>query len=42
MCGSIGDAAGQSLMADKNFPVGGEGGIVFFKKKNILNVLKIF
>ncbi|CCC77983.1 DegT/DnrJ/EryC1/StrS family aminotransferase [Lactiplantibacillus plantarum] len=31
MCGSIGDAAGQSLMADKNFPAGGEGGIAFFK-----------
>ena len=31
VCGSIGDAAGQSLMADKNFPVGGEGGIAFFK-----------
>jgi dTDP-4-amino-4,6-dideoxygalactose transaminase len=31
MCGSIGDAAGQSLMADKNLPVGGEGGIAFFK-----------
>jgi perosamine synthetase len=30
ICGSIGDAAGQSLMADKNFPVGGEGGIAFF------------
>lgn len=33
ICGSIGDAAGQSLMADKNFPVGGEGGISFFKKE---------
>jgi perosamine synthetase len=30
VCGSLGDAAGQSLMADKNFPVGGEGGIAFF------------
>jgi perosamine synthetase len=30
MCGSFGDAAGQSLMADKNFPLGGEGGIAFF------------
>ncbi|WFE20247.1 DegT/DnrJ/EryC1/StrS family aminotransferase [Solwaraspora sp. WMMD937] len=30
MCGSLGDAAGQSLMADKNFPLGGEGGIAFF------------
>ncbi|WP_158850898.1 aminotransferase class I/II-fold pyridoxal phosphate-dependent enzyme [Saccharothrix deserti] len=30
VAGSIGDAAGQSLMADKNFPVGGEGGIAFF------------
>ena len=28
--GSFGDAAGQSLMADKNFPLGGEGGIAFF------------
>jgi dTDP-4-amino-4,6-dideoxygalactose transaminase len=33
MCGALGDAAGQSLMADKNFPVGGEGGIAFFKTK---------
>jgi len=33
-CGSIGDGAGQSLMADKNFPVGGEGGISFFKDKS--------
>ncbi len=32
-CGSIGDAAGQSLMADKNFPVGGEGGMAFFKTR---------
>ncbi|MFD1885022.1 DegT/DnrJ/EryC1/StrS aminotransferase family protein [Paenibacillus wenxiniae] len=31
LCGSLGDTAGQSLMADKNFPVGGEGGIAFFK-----------
>jgi len=31
ICGSLGDAAGQSLMADKNFPVGGEGGIAFFR-----------
>ncbi|WP_019854052.1 aminotransferase class I/II-fold pyridoxal phosphate-dependent enzyme [Actinopolyspora mortivallis] len=30
MCGSLGTAAGQSLMADKNFPLGGEGGIAFF------------
>jgi dTDP-4-amino-4,6-dideoxygalactose transaminase len=30
MAGSLGDAAGQSLMADKNFPVGGEGGVAFF------------
>lgn len=30
-CGAMGIAAGQSLMADKNFPVGGEGGIAFFK-----------
>ncbi|MFF5563876.1 aminotransferase class I/II-fold pyridoxal phosphate-dependent enzyme [Streptomyces sp. NPDC012623] len=30
VCGSLGDAAGQSLMADKNFPLGGEGGIAFF------------
>jgi dTDP-4-amino-4,6-dideoxygalactose transaminase len=30
IAGSLGDAAGQSLMADKNFPVGGEGGIAFF------------
>lgn len=29
--GSIGHAAGQSLMADKNFGVGGEGGIAFFR-----------
>ncbi|WP_339209322.1 DegT/DnrJ/EryC1/StrS family aminotransferase [Paenibacillus sp. FSL K6-3182] len=33
LAGSIGDSAGQSLMADKNFPVGGEGGIAFFKEK---------
>ncbi|WP_028546549.1 DegT/DnrJ/EryC1/StrS family aminotransferase [Paenibacillus taiwanensis] len=33
VAGSIGDSAGQSLMADKNFPVGGEGGIAFFKEK---------
>ncbi|ANE46378.1 pyridoxal phosphate-dependent enzyme [Paenibacillus swuensis] len=33
LAGSIGDAAGQSLMADKNFPVGGEGGIAFFREK---------
>lgn len=33
LCGSIGDSAGQSLMADKNFPVGGEGGMAFFKKE---------
>ncbi|MFD9405634.1 aminotransferase class I/II-fold pyridoxal phosphate-dependent enzyme [Streptomyces sp. NPDC059989] len=31
VAGSFGDAAGQSLMADKNFPLGGEGGIAFFK-----------
>lgn len=30
-CGSLGCAAGQSLMADKNFPLGGEAGIAFFK-----------
>ncbi|MFK4691150.1 DegT/DnrJ/EryC1/StrS aminotransferase family protein [Streptomyces pristinaespiralis] len=30
LAGSFGDAAGQSLMADKNFPLGGEGGIAFF------------
>ncbi len=30
VAGAMGDAAGQSLMADKNFPVGGEGGIAFF------------
>ncbi|MEV7383238.1 DegT/DnrJ/EryC1/StrS family aminotransferase [Streptomyces lydicus] len=30
VAGSLGDAAGQSLMADKNFPLGGEGGIAFF------------
>ncbi|MWC29621.1 DegT/DnrJ/EryC1/StrS aminotransferase family protein [Paenibacillus sp. MMS18-CY102] len=33
VAGSIGDGAGQSLMADKNFPVGGEGGIAFFRAK---------
>ncbi|MEV6942373.1 DegT/DnrJ/EryC1/StrS family aminotransferase [Streptomyces sp. NPDC051172] len=32
VAGSFGDAAGQSLMADKNFPLGGEGGIAFFKE----------
>ena len=37
MCGTIGDAAGQSLMADKNFPLGGEGGIAFFQKKSDYN-----
>lgn len=42
ICGSIGDAAGQSLMADKNFPVGGEGGIAFFKKAEYLNRAKAF
>lgn len=30
VAGSLGDAAGQSLMADKNLPLGGEGGIAFF------------
>jgi len=30
VAGALGDAAGQSLMADKNFPVGGEGGMAFF------------
>ncbi len=30
VAGSMGDTAGQSLMADKNFPLGGEGGIAFF------------
>lgn len=33
LAGSIGDGAGQSLMADKNFPVGGEGGIAFFRER---------
>lgn len=33
IAGSFGDAAGQSLMADKNFPLGGEGGIAFFKEQ---------
>jgi perosamine synthetase len=33
-CGSLGDAAGQSLMADKNFPVGGEGGMAFFRAED--------
>lgn len=42
ICGSIGDAAGQSLMADKNFPVGGEGGIVFFKEKESYDRVKKF
>ncbi|GKU79128.1 DegT/DnrJ/EryC1/StrS family aminotransferase [Paenibacillus sp. L3-i20] len=37
LAGSIGDGAGQSLMADKNFPVGGEGGIAFFKEKEDYN-----
>jgi dTDP-4-amino-4,6-dideoxygalactose transaminase len=32
--GSFGDAAGQSLMADKNFPLGGEGGIAFFSAED--------
>ncbi|AUG99979.1 DegT/DnrJ/EryC1/StrS family aminotransferase [Prodigiosinella confusarubida] len=32
-CGTFGDAAGQSLMADKNFPLGGEAGIAFFKER---------
>ncbi|MBE6050067.1 MAG: DegT/DnrJ/EryC1/StrS family aminotransferase [Clostridium sp.] len=41
-CGSIGDAAGQSLMADKNFPVGGEGGISFFKDKESYERAKKF
>lgn len=30
VAGSLGDSAGQSLMADKNLPLGGEGGIAFF------------
>ncbi|CAH1203693.1 UDP-4-amino-4-deoxy-L-arabinose--oxoglutarate aminotransferase [Paenibacillus plantiphilus] len=34
LAGSIGDSAGQSLMADKNFAVGGEGGIAFFKEQD--------
>ncbi|TYP79034.1 DegT/DnrJ/EryC1/StrS family aminotransferase [Paenibacillus methanolicus] len=33
LAGSLGDGAGQSLMADKNFPVGGEGGIAFFREQ---------
>ncbi|MDX2814296.1 DegT/DnrJ/EryC1/StrS family aminotransferase [Streptomyces sp. NPDC006207] len=33
VAGSFGDAAGQSLMADKNFPLGGEGGIAFFAEQ---------
>ncbi|UXY09711.1 DegT/DnrJ/EryC1/StrS family aminotransferase [Kosakonia sp. ML.JS2a] len=33
-CGTFGDAAGQSLMADKNFPLGGEAGIAFFKERS--------
>ncbi|MFI2431547.1 DegT/DnrJ/EryC1/StrS family aminotransferase [Streptomyces sp. NPDC018693] len=33
VAGSFGDAAGQSLMADKNFPLGGEGGIAFFREE---------
>ncbi len=41
-CGSIGDSAGQSLMADKNFPVGGEGGIAFFKEKESYERTKKF
>lgn len=32
-CGTFGDAAGQSLMADKNFPLGGEAGIAFFRER---------
>ncbi|MFC4076048.1 DegT/DnrJ/EryC1/StrS aminotransferase family protein [Salinithrix halophila] len=42
MCGSIGDTAGQSLMADKNFPVGGEGGIAFFKEQEDYDRAKTF
>ncbi|MEV8551664.1 DegT/DnrJ/EryC1/StrS family aminotransferase [Streptomyces glaucescens] len=34
VAGSFGDAAGQSLMADKNFPLGGEGGIAFFREES--------
>ncbi|MFF4484894.1 DegT/DnrJ/EryC1/StrS family aminotransferase [Streptomyces sp. NPDC001544] len=34
VAGSFGDAAGQSLMADKNFPLGGEGGIAFFATRD--------
>lgn len=41
-CGSLGDAAGQSLMADKNFPLGGEGGIAFFKEKSSYERAKAF
>lgn len=32
VCGSIGNAAGQSLMADKNGLVGGEGGVAVFRE----------
>ncbi|MGW8883114.1 DegT/DnrJ/EryC1/StrS aminotransferase family protein [Streptomyces sp. NPDC055749] len=37
VAGSFGDAAGQSLMADKNFPLGGEGGIAFFSTEEAHN-----
>jgi len=42
ICGSLGDTAGQSLMADKNFPVGGEGGIAFFKTETAYERAKTF
>lgn len=42
VCGSIGDTAGQSLMADKNFPVGGEGGIAFFASNEAYERAKAF
>ncbi|MFC9994085.1 aminotransferase class I/II-fold pyridoxal phosphate-dependent enzyme [Nocardia sp. NPDC127526] len=36
VAGSLGATAGQSLMADKNFPLGGEGGIAFFATETAL------
>lgn len=42
VCGSLGDSAGQSLMADKNFPVGGEGGIALFQTEEAYLRAKVF
>ena len=40
VCGSLGDTAGQSLMADKNYFVGGEGGMAFFSTEESFELAK--